>query len=125
MSAADCFCDYDPATVYESTDHIARKKHKCDECNEPIWPGEPYERVFAIWEGDAQTCKTCIRCLALREFVEATVPCFCWAHHNMIEDAMNTAEHYAHEAPGLMFGAIRRRVLIRRNTKPADIERST
>ena len=120
----DCYCDYDPASVYEASDHIARKEHKCDECGGKIWPHEPYERVFAIWEGRADTCKTCIRCLALREFIKASVPCFCWAHYNMIEDAMMTADHYSHEAPGLMFGAIRRRILIRRNKRLDDIRQA-
>lgn len=117
MDDIDCFCDYEPASVYEAKDHIARKQHKCTECNRPIWPGEVYEKVWAIWEMEPTTCKTCIRCLALREFVKASVPCFCWAHHNIIEDAMNTAEHYRHEAPGLWFGALRRRILIRRNER--------
>lgn len=118
----DCVCDYDdyPASVYEATDRIARIKHKCTECGRPIWPHEPYEKVFAIWEGEPQSCKTCIRCLALREFVKASVPCFCWAHHHMIEDAMDTADQYAREAPGLMFGALRRKVLISRNRHGGD-----
>lgn len=117
MSDYDCVCDYDPATVYHKQDHIARIKHRCDECGRTIWPGEVYERVRAIWEGDPYVCKTCIRCLDVREFVTAAVPCFCWEHHNMLEDAENTADGYAHEAPGLWFGFLRRKVLIKRNDK--------
>ena len=103
----DCYCDYEPATVYTAVLHTARKPHKCLECGGQIAPGEKYERVFAIWEGDPATCKTCTRCLDLREYVKAHVPCFCWAHHSMHDDAIETVEQYAHEAPGLFFGAAR------------------
>jgi hypothetical protein len=77
-----------------------------------IKPGEQYEYVFAIWEGEASHCRTCSNCLSLREWVKAHVPCFCWAHGNVIEDAMNTANHWGFEAPGLWFGALRRQVRI-------------
>jgi hypothetical protein len=53
----------------------------------------------------------------LKEWVKAHVPCFCWAHGNIIEDAIETARNYAHEAPGLLFGAYRRQVAIMRQRK--------
>lgn len=111
----DCYCDYDPATVYHVAEHAARKEHRCSECFRQIKVGEPYERVFAICDGDACTFKTCLRCLALRKFVMAHVPCLCWTHGNVIDDCIETAEYYAHETVGLMFGALRRRILIYRN----------
>lgn len=66
-----------------------------------------------MWDR-VDTFKTCSRCLALRDWVKAHVPCFCWHHDNMIEDAIETCDHYSPEAPGLLFGAYRRRILIER-----------
>lgn len=110
----ECVCDFDAPTVYNKTDvKAARKEHQCDECRCTIRIGESYEHVWGIWEGDRGTFKTCCRCLALREWVQAHVPCFCWMHGNIREEAIETARGYAHEAPGLLFGAYRREVRIR------------
>src|SRR5579859_3199955 len=110
----DCFCDYEPARVYCAVIHRARKSHDCYECGRAkIKPGERYERVFAIWEGGPGVARTCERCLDLREYVRAHVPCFCWAHGNVMDDAHSTVDHYAHEAPGLLFGYWRRVAKIR------------
>ena len=117
-AVTECVCDYDPASVYEAVDRIARKQHRCYECGRPIWPGEAYEKVFGIWYDEGpQTFKTCVRCLALREFVQSNVKCFCWAHGNVIDDALETARHYHEQGNGLLFGAYRRYVAIQRNTR--------
>lgn len=111
----ECYCDYDYTyDAYVVSTHKARKPNKCYECHHPIRPGERYERVFTLYDGRVQIARTCTRCLNLREWVQAHVPCFCWAHGNMIEDAISTAEKYAHESPGLMFSVLRRYALIRR-----------
>ena len=110
----ECYCDYAPATVYRKAMHKARKPHVCYECHRTIAPGEKYERVFAIWEGDPNSVATCSHCLALREFVVAHVPCSCWSHGNMIDDVTGDAQEWAHEAPGLLFGTYRRKILIAR-----------
>lgn len=113
----DCVCDYEPAEVYSASRiKCARKDHKCDECFRRIARGESYESVWAIWEGEPTTFKTCCRCLALREFVQQNVKCFCWAHGNMIEDAMGCADEYYEQGNGLLFGAYRRKILIERGT---------
>lgn len=115
----DCFCDYEPADIYSAKAiKAARKQHRCDECSRAIAKGEPYEYVFAVWEGRPDVFKTCCRCLALREFVQTNVKCFCWAHGNMIEDAMETADQYYEQGNGLLFGAYRRKVLIERAARP-------
>jgi hypothetical protein len=106
MSA--CHCDYEPPSVYVATKPKARAEHRCTECGSKIARGETYERVFAVWDGYAQTCKTCARCLDLRAFVTSFVPCFCWAHNNLHQDARDCAEAWGHEAPGLQFGTLRR-----------------
>lgn len=109
-----CECDYEPADVYSASIRVARKTHKCRECACEINPGDRYESVFMIFDGRPHVDKTCPRCLALREWVKAHVPCFCFGHGNAREDAMNTARNWAHEAPGLLFGAYRREIAISR-----------
>lgn len=97
-------------SVFSKTERRAKKAHKCGECGRAIGLGEKYENVFGVWDGDASTFKTCQRCVAVREFVVAHVPCCCWLYGNMLEDVINTARDYAHEAPGLLFGTYRRYV---------------
>lgn len=110
-----CVCDYDPPTLYSATQvKAARKDHKCDECSRTIKPGESYDLVWGIWDGRSDTFKTCSHCIALRDWVKAHIPCFCWAHGHIREDAIEAAQGYAHEAPGLLFGALRREVRIKR-----------
>lgn len=118
----NCVCDGPYPSFYHTKHPIARKAHRCDECCRAIRPGEKYERVTANWEGVIGTYKTCPRCLALREYVKAHVPCFCWYHTNMIEDALGTAHHYAHEAPGLLFRAYRLQVAIKRAPRVKDLK---
>lgn len=115
----DCYCDFEPATLYTATIRRARKPHQCSECGGLIAVGDRYEHVFGVWEGSPDTFKTCPRCLALREWVRAHVPCFCWSHQNIHDDAIETARAYAHHAPGLLFGAYRRLVAIRRSHRAA------
>ena len=109
-----CYCDFEHPEFYHREQRTARTAHKCSECRSTIHPGERYEHVRGKWEGDVGTFNTCCRCLALREWVTAHVPCACWTHGNMREDVLADAEHWGMQAPGLWFGAMRREVLIRR-----------
>lgn len=108
-----CYCDYDPPSWYSQRRRTAAKPHRCSECSLQINAGEQYEDVRGCWDGEIDRFKTCVRCLALREYVVAHVPCFCWSHGDMIEEALQTVEAFAHEAPGLTFGALRLAVAIR------------
>ena len=45
---------------------IAWKAHKCCECLSVISPGEKYERISGVWEGEFQTFKTCMICAEVR-----------------------------------------------------------
>ena len=66
----------------------------------------------------SQTYRACCRCIALRDWVQAHVPCLCWAHGSMIEDSLGEIDmRYRAEAPGLYFGAMRRYVAIRRHQR--------
>lgn len=112
--SAECFCDYDAPAFYATHKLTASKQHKCDECFRAIQPGEQYEYAVGKWNGDFDRFKTCSRCLALKEYVQAYVPCLCWAHGNIIDDCYDAVDNYAHEAPGLKFGYWRRRIAILR-----------
>lgn len=108
----DCWCDYDPPEFWSSAIRTARKPHRCDECPRTIAPGEQYEAVAGKWEGYFDTFKTCARCLDIRQWVKNNVPCFCWAHGSMLDDAKETIEEACFRAPaetsGLRFGLLRR-----------------
>lgn len=114
---SECYCDYEPYEFCVTTTPTARKAHRCGECRSTIAGGERYERVSAKWDGQVETLRTCGRCLALREYVEAHVPCFCWAHGEMLADAEEVIRDYWHECPGLFMGYGRLRVAIERHRK--------
>lgn len=123
-----CECDYDSPVVYHQHQYVARKEHRCSECRRVIAPGERYESTFGIWEREGHTYKTCSHCLAIREWVTAHVPCTCWAHGNVLEDARDTVENYAHQAPGFAFGYLRRVVAKNRAKlahKPTERKQTT
>lgn len=116
----DCFCDYDPPEAHSRKEFTARKPHTCEECGRAIKPGERYEYVWGKWDGITSVFKTCPRCLEVRRFVQESVPCFCWAHGSLHDDARDTAQHYAKEADGLWFGTIRRILLAQRAPKVTE-----
>ena len=110
-----CFCDYDNPDFYDTQSIKAAKIAQCcDECHRTISVGESYERTFVKWEGEVNVYKTCARCLAVKEWVAAHVPCFCWAHGNILNDARETVSEYWHEAPDFWFGWGRRLVAVKR-----------
>jgi len=114
-----CYCDYDPVTLLSQAKHCAQKLHKCSECLRAISPGQTYECHRYIFDGQFHIHKTCERCLAVREYVAAHVPCFCWAYTEMLEAAEETIREYAWQAPGLFMGYGRLRVAVNRAPKVA------
>ncbi len=66
----DCACvyvgDYDPPEFCNSRIVIARKPHKCGECQKEILLGSKYEYVSGVWDGRFGVYKTCGICLELR-----------------------------------------------------------
>jgi hypothetical protein len=113
----DCYCDYEQPSVFNTSTPIARKEHRCTECGRRIAAGERYLYTWGIWDGSAWTFKTCPRCSSLLDYVKAHVPCLCWAYGNIVDDCLEAAREYAHEAPGLLFGALRRLALIQREPR--------
>lgn len=120
----DCFCDYEPASVYSARTIKARKPYRCDECANHIRIGEEHEYVFGVWDRQPGTFRTCTDCTELRQWVRNNVPCFCWAHGNLRDDATEAVREAAFRAPeetrGLRFGFLRlqkRQELNRRYTE--------
>lgn len=79
----------------------------CVECNNTIAIGTRYEYVSGKWDGHIDSFKTCLKCVALKDYTLSNVPCLCWSHGNLIEDCIETLKEYRHELPGLLFGGYR------------------
>ena len=111
---ADCYCDYDPPEFYSKRTPVAAKEHRCEECGKLIRCGEMYEYVAAKWPEYSyfDVYKTCVRCCDLRQWVLNNVPCFCWYHHAMLDNAVEAIDEACWRAPdetkGLRFGFWRR-----------------
>jgi hypothetical protein len=54
--------DGDPAEVFHASVVTARKRHKCDECGEPIEPRQRYERSSGKWDGVWSVWRLCLPC---------------------------------------------------------------
>lgn len=115
MSA--CYCDFEQPSFYREQKRKASKPHRCCECGATIAPSEVYQLSVGLWDGEFSVYKTCPRCLALVDYVKASIPCFCWAFTEMREYAIETVREFAHELPGLLFGAYRLEVKIRQHAK--------
>lgn len=100
-----CYCDYDdiqPAFFRRSTP-VAKQQHKCISCGRAVMPGEKYERCAGKWEDRVSSHATCCRCLAVRDYVEAHIPCFCWYYETLLEDAIEHIREalWQEEVPGM------------------------
>lgn len=108
----DCYCDYETPTIYRSDTRRAKKRYGCEECSGEIFPGEIHEYHFGMCDGNSYFGRTCIHCVEIRRWVTGNIPCFCWAHGNMMEDARNAIDEAVYrareETVGLKFGFLRR-----------------
>lgn len=111
----DCVCDAaEDVAFYRATIRRARKGYNCEECARPIRPGDRYEAAFGVTcDGYSYDPRTCLSCVDIRTWVKNNVPCFCWAHGSMLDDAKEAIEEACYRAPeetrGLRFGFLRRR----------------
>ena len=75
--------------------------------------------------GDFYAPKTCEPCRDLRQWVANNLPCFCWAHGNLLDDAKEAVDEARHraplETPGLLFGFLRRLHAIERGRALATV----
>lgn len=68
----ECSCsisiDHDGGpSCHKEIIRTARKEHKCCECYKKIVPGEQYEYISGIWDGEPAAYKTCLDCKSLRD----------------------------------------------------------
>ncbi len=63
------YLDGESPDVMTTTHPKARKQHRCCECHGAIMPGEQYEKITGIWNGEPETYKTCAVCAAKRQEV--------------------------------------------------------
>ena len=115
---AQCYCDYEPATVYDRRTITASKsKHVCYECARGIDVGESYERVAMLYDGHWTIAKTCSNCLDVRDYITDHAPCFCWLHGSMLDDAVETLRSYACESVGFWIGGMKRVLRAKRRAR--------
>lgn len=116
--SVDCYCDYDPPSVYSSKTVKARKAHRCDECRRTIAIGERYKYTFGVWEGYPTSHHMCSHCAEIQSFVTISLPCFCWYQGTLLDDAQEAIqEAYARardEVRGIFVGFGRRVIAGRR-----------
>lgn len=108
MSDHSCDCGGEYPDVGRTEMRIARKQHKCYECSKAIQKDERYEFNTQLYDSHWSVAKTCCRCLAVREYVEAHAPCFCWMYGSMLDDAKAVIEEHGHESAGFYIGAMKR-----------------
>lgn len=53
--------------VLSMANPTARKRHRCGECREWIEPGEKYERISTLFDGEFDEHKTCMGCVSIRK----------------------------------------------------------
>lgn len=73
-------------SVYNRTTPVSRVPRVCCECGWAINPGEKYERVWGVWEGDPGTYITCIPCVGVRDEMVAQLDDYCWCHTSLYEE---------------------------------------
>jgi len=66
-----CCYDTEQPTLINETWRTARKPHICCECRRAIKPGERYQVISGLWEGEWSTYKTCESCADLRDALES------------------------------------------------------
>lgn len=81
-----CYCDNEPASIYDVKRPIARKAYRCHECAGTIDRGDRYERVYGLWDDQWEHYRTCSGCLMIRDHLALVRPCFCWAHGSLASD---------------------------------------
>lgn len=59
--------DSDQATFSSTVHPVARRSHRCEECDEVIPVGSKYERTSGRWDFGMRTFKTCLSCVEIRD----------------------------------------------------------
>ena len=66
-----CMADWSDGTMtpLREETRTARKSHRCNECNRVIDRGEQYKFEAFVYERQIWTYKTCVHCLAVRDWL--------------------------------------------------------
>lgn len=104
-----CMTDYDPPTMHSARIRTARKAHKCGECSRQIEPGEKYQYVSGVWDGDFDTKKTCRHCLVGQELLIRECRGFIYGGiQEDLQDHVSEALPWSMQAARLVVGMRRR-----------------
>lgn len=72
------YCDLDGPEMYSAVDRVARKEHKCCECNAPIRKGEKYVECSGRWDGKFDVFRQhdlcCRACMFIRDLEGECLP---------------------------------------------------
>jgi hypothetical protein len=101
------------------TTPTARKVHKCGECHGHIEPGQKYQLISGSWEGDMGSFKTCMPCLAARNWATAQPEWGSDGEHlyyfGLLEEDLSYLAPEINPGDGRRFKAYRLQVHISRN----------
>ena len=61
--------DADVADVWQESEHVARKRHRCCECGGSIKPGWSYSQATCLYDGRWSHMRRCPSCVLLVEMV--------------------------------------------------------
>jgi hypothetical protein len=97
-----CMIDYcdERATVLHEQNRVARKQHKCSECQRQILTGEQYMHEAIVNDSSVDIFRTCEHCQVVREWLSEE--CGGWAYGGVEEDIR---EHF-YEGYGLPVGRL-------------------
>ena len=96
--ACECNTDDVPPTVWrQATVRRSRKPATCCECRSVIPVGSSFLRTFGVWDCEPKTFITCADCLAFLAWVEAHLPCFCYAYGQLFSEAADDCYEWAQE----------------------------
>lgn len=79
-----CMIDGEPVWPATKSTRRARKAHRCGECGREIEPGETYEYLWGICDGEQFIAKTCAHCVEAREWLD--VVCEGWLYSMVAQD---------------------------------------
>ncbi len=96
-----CMADYSDgvSVVLHDRDQKARKPHQCSECNRIIEIGEHYNVQRCVFDGEANSYKTCEHCQVVKSWL--TKECGGYLYQGVYEDIDQ------HRLEGYGFGVIR------------------
>lgn len=117
-----CQCDdYDSPSVYNESNPVAKKEHKCSECRRSIEIGERYCRVEGCWDGDWHTFKTCRHCVAMADVMRSISECFCPSMGNMLVDFFDDDRDGHGSLPARLYHSARRKWRHRRGARKGQL----